>query len=1691
MQGIGTSGMHGPRGKWLTVSLAVLLTVFVSATGAHAVRQTFNTDGTFTVPAGVDQITVEAWGGGGGGGGGAGKNQGTGGGGGGAYASSVLNGVSGSYGVVVGQGGGSDAAGTSSTFDASAVVAPGGSPGVAGSNGTGGNGGTGATGDVTFNGGTGATGKDNPNGYGGGGGSSAGTASNGSAGSLGIGGVAPAGGGNGGDGATAAGGAGNAGVVPGGGGGGSQRSGGPVVGGAGGNGRVYVYYGPTVTINQAGGQADPASSTPIIFDVVFSEAVTGFDVTDVVLTGTASGKTVSLVNGSGTTYTVEVTATGGGTIIANIPAGGAVEGFGVGNFAATFSDNQVTYTTASNPTVTINQAGGQNDPTNGAMQFTAVFSEAVTGFDNADVDITGTAVANVQSISGGPSTYTVNVTGLDSGTVIADIPGSVVTSQGSGLPNNASTSTDNIINFDNLKPGVTINQAGGQPDPDATSPIFYDVVFTEDVTGFAAGDVTLSGATASVTNVTGGPTDYSVEVTPTANGIVTATIPAGGATDVAGNTNNASSSSDNDIEFSGAGCTDGTPSTITITPSQTVSGASVDLTSLFGTTGNVTLFTYTIEAVGVDSPWNSSGYGSAGPEAVTLVVNGTDPDCGGSPVSDTASIDVDNSGINFMLHNSDTTGSAKWPIGESGESVDGWGIANARYGTIVCETCHTRTTGNIKRIRENLPTVADGVAESPTTDFPGNAVTFTTATEGSSDFGDDNGGHATSTKVCEACHSKNKFHNYDTADNATNGGHNNHANQSDCIVCHSHKVGFYSPGCNSCHGEPPVSSANLVFSPSPTGATSPASAGAHIQHAVLKGMSCDTCHKGNTMPSVEYTIQMGIEASPANVPGFAGTVTGGTISVPNDGLMSNGFTFVSSDGGTTVNKVADQNFNCTVYCHGDWTGSAGTNTTPSWVGGTTEAECGTCHGADGANPPTTGSHVAHAASAGNVKLACNKCHPNYSDTSHLNGNVFWQLATADSRIGASATYSGAASGSTGAEAPSAGFGTCASVYCHGSNTPTWGGAAIGCDGCHSANNTLPATHAKHYDSAAVVTANTTTNSSTGSNYVFECGTCHDPAGTSHAFGTVSGDQSAELSLNGGGTYTAGALLGNEGIFNYTDGTCGFNSCHNNGKATAGAPNAVAQWGSTLPTDCTGCHGNNPTSAVPMASQAHGAHLSSSVTNDLCCNDCHTSTVSAVDDRLITDKTLHLDGTREVHIAAEFDSDVNATNNYNGGTQECTNVYCHSNGQESPSYQTIAWTDSALCDTCHDNAGTTSTLTSSHLAHIGTDPSDTNKQFGYTCDDCHVQTASSNSLISGKSNHVNNSRDVSVAIPNGGDAGINTNYNSALLTCSSTNCHGSSSPDWTAGTTTGDCSACHGMSDPGLTGRDTNGDTADSDKEVGAHAAHINALNGYAAAITCEQCHNLTYTEIQSQGSYVAQVNAVGHIDTAQPAEITFGSTASAAGATTSYTQATGVCANYCHGATLANGFDTNPGWDQSAYLNGTFSAVGDCNRCHGAPPLITGHTGSETLDQCGQCHTATMTDGIGNAFSDPSKHINGTLEVNATCGTCHGQLPPNTGSHPKHGIHLEQDMGLAPGSLDGGFTDWTVANYPTCATCHDLTNQANHLDPASDILGINKPDEAFAPDYPVGGQSYPVYNTTTQSCTNARCHFQPSPDWQP
>ena len=104
---------------------------------------------------------------------------------------------------------------------------------------------------------------------------------------------------------------------------------------------------PSVTINQAAGQSDPANAAPILFTVLFSEPVTGFSGVGISFSAsTAGGSLIANVTGSGANYTVAVSGmTTSGIIVASIPAGAAMDASFNPSLASTSTDNAVTYLT--------------------------------------------------------------------------------------------------------------------------------------------------------------------------------------------------------------------------------------------------------------------------------------------------------------------------------------------------------------------------------------------------------------------------------------------------------------------------------------------------------------------------------------------------------------------------------------------------------------------------------------------------------------------------------------------------------------------------------------------------------------------------------------------------------------------------------------------------------------------------------------------------------------------------------------------------------------------------------------------------------------------------------------------------------------------------------------------------------------------------------------------------------------------------------------------------------------------------------------------------------------------------------------------------------------------------------------------------------------------------------------------------
>ena len=162
---------------------------------------------------------------------------------------------------------------------------------------------------------------------------------------------------------------------------------------------------------------------------------------------------------------------------------------------------------------------------------TITFSEDVTGFDMlTDVVLTGTAMsdASISAITaknGSASVYEVTITPDSNGmkgTLVISVPANAATdAAGNG---NTASSTSATVDYNPNAPTVTIS---GEPSDTQTGPFDVTVTFNEAVTGFTAGDISLSGVNASAS--IGSPTNnvYTVTITPTSDGTLTISIPVG------------------------------------------------------------------------------------------------------------------------------------------------------------------------------------------------------------------------------------------------------------------------------------------------------------------------------------------------------------------------------------------------------------------------------------------------------------------------------------------------------------------------------------------------------------------------------------------------------------------------------------------------------------------------------------------------------------------------------------------------------------------------------------------------------------------------------------------------------------------------------------------------------------------------------------------------------------------------------------------------------------------------------------------------------------------------------------------------------------------------------------------------------------------------------------------------------------
>jgi Ca2+-binding RTX toxin-like protein/RNA 3'-terminal phosphate cyclase len=276
---------------------------------------------------------------------------------------------------------------------------------------------------------------------------------------------------------------------------------------------------PTVTLTSTA-PADVKGMFSVT--ATFSETVFNFDATDIGI----SNATLSNFSGSGTTYTFDVTPTGNGAIAVDIAANAAQDIANNGNVAAVPLTRMADLVL---PTVALTSAAPAD--VNGTFSVTATFSEAVNNFVVGDITV---ANATLSNFSGSGSTYTFDVTPISDGLVTVDIAANVA----QDAATNDNTAAPQLTrNADITLPTVTLASIAPT---DVNSPFSVTATFSEDVTNFVSGDITI--ANGIITNfIAVSPTEYTFDVIPVSSGVVTISVGAGAAQDIANNNNLASS----------------------------------------------------------------------------------------------------------------------------------------------------------------------------------------------------------------------------------------------------------------------------------------------------------------------------------------------------------------------------------------------------------------------------------------------------------------------------------------------------------------------------------------------------------------------------------------------------------------------------------------------------------------------------------------------------------------------------------------------------------------------------------------------------------------------------------------------------------------------------------------------------------------------------------------------------------------------------------------------------------------------------------------------------------------------------------------------------------------------------------------------------------------------------------------------
>jgi len=555
-----------------------------------------------------------------------------------------------------------------------------------------------------------------------------------------------------------------------------------------------------------------------------------------------------------------------------------------------------------------------------------------------------------------------------------------------------------------------------------------------------------------------------------------------------------------------------------------------------------------------------------------------------------------------------------------------------------------------------------------------------------------------------------------------------------------------------------------------------------------------------------------------------------------------------------------------------------------------------------------GNHRTHLDSQA-APASCSLCHPGSSSytSSHRNGSI-----RISGRINNSLLATTFRNHTSSLQSATPLPGSCANVNCHfEAETPVWGSSTLaapaGCSACHGAppaDGNHPAVSGpgkKHGDYLGTDTGSCVT-----------CHTDHIVEARPFAHATSVGKRALAVRFtkapNSAGTYS-GAVTYPDYLPSQSptrNGTCTNLYCHSDGRG--GVPFTTARWSDSGTIKCYSCHRGRSSDSneanctsiggtwdsgkskcspyLNMSSNGHNKLVGSHWIRKYPCSYCHSATTDGAGN--IIDTTKHVNGTKDVKMASQWNIVGRDDASYDSTTKVCSNVYCHSDGTTDPEdVRAFPWTASkAGCNDCHGhprgacsnagchdgrmengkewtlparfgtlgsyafppgqewmeampmfaNQGAGTSRANSHPRH-----SETN----FTCDNCHAATVIGDcaschqtaipSGNMGESSHLNGAFHVNktkdVVFRDGGT------YNQVSKTCSNTKCHtGGTDPVWGGSVSSAvTCLGCHGTSG------------ADLDDYGGFN-------NGARAKINMTQWYTKGHGRYSSSGRYPASGN---------------------------------------------------------------------------------------------------------------------------------------------------------------------------------------------------------------------------------------------